>query len=124
MCREQEIVEANGGHRGVRVSVCILGLNRWRVDKGGGGDCVGDETEDVQSRKVDSEADGGLSFPVGYGLGVKGAAPGGMVSFCFCRSSFEMVSHQQRKYVHPSTREIARAKSTTSGSESAMLTLS
>lgn len=58
MCGKEEIVEPHRRLGGFGVSVGILGLDGWRVEKRGRGEGVADEAEDIEGREVDCEAKG------------------------------------------------------------------
>jgi hypothetical protein len=75
MRREQKVVEAHGRLGGFRVSVCILRAYRRRVEEACCGDGVALEAKDVESRKVNGEAERGFAVVVGDGLWVEGGAP-------------------------------------------------
>jgi hypothetical protein len=116
MRREEKIIEANRCLGGFGMSVCVLRANRGRVHKTGCRDGIATEAEDIEGGEVYSETQGGFAEVIGDGLWVEGRAPvKGRCTQCLLRPmGYANNTYQLRKYIHPSTREVAFANASSS----------
>jgi hypothetical protein len=73
--RKKEVIETDRCFRRIGMPGRILLLYRRGVKERCSGNSVRDEAKNVQGREVYGETKGGLSFPVGDGLGVEGSGP-------------------------------------------------